>query len=43
MELLEFLGTFEDRDTGWIDPFEIPPGDEGTKDDKPLEEQSDER
>ncbi|MBN1959138.1 MAG: hypothetical protein JW773_13145 [Desulfuromonadales bacterium] len=22
-ELLEFLGTFEDKDEGWIDPFEF--------------------
>jgi hypothetical protein len=23
MEMLEFLGSFEDRDTGWVDPFEL--------------------
>jgi len=23
MELLEFLGSFEDKDAGWIDPFEL--------------------
>lgn len=23
LELLEFLGTFEDDDTGWVDPFEL--------------------
>lgn len=22
-DLLEFLGSFEDRDAGWIDPFEL--------------------
>ena len=22
-ELIEFLGTFEDKDVGWVDPFEI--------------------
>lgn len=43
LELLEFLGAFEDRDTGWIDPFEMSLGDEGTNDDERLEKQSDER
>jgi hypothetical protein len=43
LELLEFLGTFEDRDTGWLDPFEIPLGDDGARDDKPVEDNSDER
>lgn len=43
MELLEFLGTFEDRDTGWLNPFEIPLGDEGARDEKPVEDNSDER
>jgi len=23
MEMLEFLGSFEDKDTGWMDPFEL--------------------
>jgi hypothetical protein len=23
MEMLEFLGSFEDKDTGWLDPFEL--------------------
>ena len=23
MEMLEFLGSFEDKDAGWIDPFEF--------------------
>lgn len=23
MEMLEFLGSFEDKDTGWVDPFEL--------------------
>lgn len=27
MEMLEFLGTFEDADAGWVDPF-ILDGDE---------------
>lgn len=27
MEMLEFLGAFEDADTGWVDPFAL--GDEG--------------
>ena len=43
MELLEFLGTFEDRDTGWLDPFEISPGDEDGYDQQPEEDNSDER
>jgi hypothetical protein len=21
--MLEFLGSFEDKDTGWVDPFEL--------------------
>ena len=24
LELLEFLGAFEDEDTGWLDPFTLP-------------------
>lgn len=43
LELLEFLGTFEDRETGWLDPFIIPLGDEETKNEKPEEDNSDER
>ncbi len=23
MEMLDFLGTFEDEDTGWVDPLEM--------------------
>jgi hypothetical protein len=23
VEMLEFLGSFEDKDTGWMDPFEL--------------------
>jgi hypothetical protein len=29
MEMLEFLGSFEDKDTGWIDPFELESQDKG--------------
>ncbi|MEE4253511.1 MAG: hypothetical protein V2I50_05650 [Desulfuromusa sp.] len=23
LEMIEFLGTFEDEDEGWVDPFEL--------------------
>jgi hypothetical protein len=43
MELLEFLGSFEDGDAGWIDPFDIPVEDGDNTDGKPEEDKSDER
>lgn len=27
--MLEFLGSFEDKDTGWVDPFELESQDKG--------------
>lgn len=42
MELLEFLGSFEDGDVGWIDPFEIPEGNGGARQDNTVEDKSDE-
>ena len=35
MELLEFLGTFQDRDGRWFDPLLLDSSDEGTGDGGP--------
>ena len=36
-EMLEFLGSFEDKDAGWVDPFEL---EEMERDNAPREENS---
>lgn len=41
-ELLEFLGSFGDKDSGWVDPFTL--GDEEEeKDASPREEDGDDQ
>lgn len=40
VEMLEFLGSFEDQDTGWVDPFEL---EAMEKDNATPEENSDEK
>jgi hypothetical protein len=35
--MLEFLGSFEDKDSGWVDPFEL---ETMEKDNAPQEENS---
>jgi len=37
-EMLEFLGSFEDKDAGWVDPFEL---EVMEHDNAPQEENSD--
>lgn len=39
-EMLEFLGSFEDKDTGWVDPFEL---EAMEKENATREENSDEK
>jgi len=42
MEMLEFLATFEDDDTGWVDPMELVETDDASTDATTKEESHDE-
>jgi len=42
-ELLDFLGSFDDADTGWVDPFELLAMDEDELPPAAEQEKSDEK
>ena len=38
MEMLEFLASFEDEDTGWVDPLDLMEMNDGDMDDDTTQE-----